>query len=358
MKLLFLGDFLPNNPFQFLGFSTDCKPVGNLECAFAWNSVTKPKAYPIILEPDRLDIVRDSGFSALSLANNHVYDAEAQAFDYMVKCLNDEASDIQFYGLKNRPFARITDGGIRCAVIGCLERCRSRGPKILKEEDVLSLVREIRDDFDRVFVTPHWGKEGEYAFHPSPQQRKLAKKWINAGVDGVFGHHPHTIHGYENIDGKPVFYSLGNFFFTHEEGQKYPLTNIGLAVECDTKKGALSWKYRFIRHSEHEIELVKDDNTSRLNLFFMHISKNLADEDRPWTWHRWAKAVGPIYMIKSSRSWRIRFKQMSCLGTFLLLLAWNALPKNLLMRLGSWLGNKEICEDSERLDSELINLYP
>ena len=137
------------------------------------------------------------------------------------------------------PYAEITLSSKRIAIIGCLEPCRSRGSRLFREENVAGLIRKIRGDFDFIFVTPHWGKEGEYAFHPSPWQRRLAQDWIAKGADGIFGHHSHTIHGYEEIQGKPVFYSLGNFLFKHEEGSKYPLTTLGLAVTYEIERGGL-----------------------------------------------------------------------------------------------------------------------
>lgn len=354
MNLLFVGNFPPNSPANCRELFRDCKPIGNLECVFASNSPIRAKAYPVILDPDHINIVRDSGFAALSLANNHVYDAGVQAFDHMVDSLADAAPGIQFFGLKNRPFARLAVEGLRCAVIGCLEPCRSRGPQIFPEENVLSIVREIRDDFDKVFVTPHWGKEGEYAFHPSPQQRKLAKKWIDGGVDGVFGHHSHTMHGHEIVNGHPVFYSLGNFFFNHEEGREYPLTRFGLAVECDVKNESLTWKYRFLRHGENKVEFVKDDGISEVDSFFIRISENLVDGDRPWTWYRWAKAVGPIYIAKSSRSWRMRFKRNGFYKVLPLWFVWSLLPNNLLLRWGSLLDKGQIAKDAWKIDSNHI----
>ena len=39
------------------------------------------------------------------------------------------------------------------------------------------------------------------------------KTFIHLGVDAVIGMHPHVPQGWELIDGKPIFYSLGNFYF-------------------------------------------------------------------------------------------------------------------------------------------------
>lgn len=286
-------------------------------------------------------MVANSGFAALNLANNHVYDAGPKAFNKMVDLLRYSAPDTQFYGLRDTPFASFQLWDKRLAVIGCLEPCRSRGPKIFREEDVLSLVRKIRGDFDKVFVTPHWGKEGEYAFHPSPRQRKLARRWIEAGVHGIFGHHSHTMHGYETISGHPVYYSLGNFFFHHEEGKGYPLTQYGLSVKWERKNGD-HWSHSFIRHNEWNVVEVRADEAVKLNDLFWHISAELVDKKNPWTPLRWAKSVGPIYIAKSRRSWRLRLKMGPFYKVLPLWAVWCFLPTNLLLRWGSWRGIGQI----------------
>jgi poly-gamma-glutamate synthesis protein (capsule biosynthesis protein) len=60
-------------------------------------------------------------------------------------------------------------------------------------------------------VPPYWHSpfQGELAAY----QRPLARRLIAAGAHAVIGHHPHVLHGMEIIDGRPVFYSLGNFIW-------------------------------------------------------------------------------------------------------------------------------------------------
>ena len=48
---------------------------------------------------------------------------------------------------------------------------------------------------------------------PYPCPRKGAHSLIRAGADAIIGHHPHIIQKEEYYDGKPIFYSLGNFVF-------------------------------------------------------------------------------------------------------------------------------------------------
>jgi len=244
-SICFVGDYAPISDAAFCGALIGGNLIGNIECVISDDSKSGSKAYPIFLKSSCYETIASHHFTALNLANNHVYDAGSSAFDKMFEGLREAIPNVQFYGLSETPYAEITLDNKKIAIIGCLEKCRSRGPRLFKEENVAELTKEIRKDFDYIFVTPHWGKEGEYAFHPSPRQRRLAHAWISSGADGVFGHHPHTIHGYEEIQGKPVFYSLGNFLFDHEEGRKYPLTTLGLAVQYEIENRG-SWQHRFL----------------------------------------------------------------------------------------------------------------
>jgi hypothetical protein len=51
----------------------------------------------------------------------------------------------------------------------------------------------------------------------------------------VVGHHPHVVQDAECVDGRPVFFSLGNHVFD----QKYPATKSGLIADCGLSSRAL-----------------------------------------------------------------------------------------------------------------------
>jgi UDP-N-acetylmuramyl pentapeptide synthase len=61
-----------------------------------------------------------------------------------------------------------------------------------------------------IILSPHWGTD--FAM-PTPEQKAMAKQCIAAGVDCIIGHGAHIASNYEQIDGRPVLYSLGNFVF-------------------------------------------------------------------------------------------------------------------------------------------------
>jgi poly-gamma-glutamate synthesis protein (capsule biosynthesis protein) len=84
-------------------------------------------------------------------------------------------------------------------------------------EAATAAVAAARRAADACIVGIHWGvPNGWVAQFQDPlatYQRPLAAALVRAGADVVVGHHPHVLHGVELIDGRPVFYSLGNFLF-------------------------------------------------------------------------------------------------------------------------------------------------
>ena len=78
MACRFVGDWMPVKALQGMG---DVPCIGNLESAFADGVVTSEKAYTSILPVACLAHVAMGEFAALSVANNHVYDAGKKGFD-------------------------------------------------------------------------------------------------------------------------------------------------------------------------------------------------------------------------------------------------------------------------------------
>jgi poly-gamma-glutamate synthesis protein (capsule biosynthesis protein) len=89
----------------------------------------------------------------------------------------------------------------------------SRVHSFANREDLAALIndaRMLRAQVDVLVLSIHWG------IHFVPKviadyQREIAHAAIDAGVDIVIGHHPHLLKGVEIYNGKPIFYSLGNF---------------------------------------------------------------------------------------------------------------------------------------------------
>ncbi len=349
-RLGFVGDWLPRRGIQPKLLSSSAVVwVGNLECAFAdTTGNSSAKAYPVVVPNTDFESATSWPFSALNLANNHSADAGKWALEKLA-CSIAEKTSIVPYGLVDRPYAELNVGGFQCAVLGCMERVYSRHRSFFPAESVEQAIRHIRPSMDYVFVTPHWGYEGELAGHPSPRQRNLARCWIEAGADGVFGHHSHTVQGCEWIHGKPVYYSLGNFSFDHAEGKEWPLTWVGLAVEWRPDRPT-KVQHCFLFHHPTPVE-ESDEVRSQAEAYFRHVSEDL----KKWNTLEWARAVGPYYIAKSDRSWRLRLSRSKSATTLLKCLVWNCLPKTLLMRFCRRLPPSEALMHVQHMEDCLIH---
>ena len=76
---------------------------------------------------------------------------------------------------------------------------------------MITRIKEMKEEVDILVLSIHWGVEG--STKPRKQEINIAKRAIDAGTDIVMGHHPHVLQGIEVYNGKPIFYSLGNFVF-------------------------------------------------------------------------------------------------------------------------------------------------
>jgi len=82
-------------------------------------------------------------------------------------------------------------------------------------QEILKSIRKGKQNADFLIATIH-AHEPDIAVateEPGDFLPKLAHACIDAGADAFIGHGPHRLRGIEIYNGKPIFYSLGNFFF-------------------------------------------------------------------------------------------------------------------------------------------------
>jgi poly-gamma-glutamate synthesis protein (capsule biosynthesis protein) len=98
---------------------------------------------------------------------------------------------------------------------------------------------------NKVIVFAHWGEE--YSTNKAPI-KEIAKIFVESGASLIAGSHPHVVVTKENIDGVPVYYSLGNFIF--DQYWKDEVKN-GLAALVEFNDGS-------ILETEYPVEIFKD----------------------------------------------------------------------------------------------------
>lgn len=165
--------------------------------------------------------IEDNGFTLVSLANNHILDYGdeglsatkvsfkintfgagdwADAYRPYITTINEKK--IAFLAFTHCEFGTLTDRW---------DRRFNNGAAWINHPDVDSIIISTRNAVDYLFVFAHAGVEN--ITQPLPEWRDRYRAFIDLGCDGVIASHPHIIQGWEKYNGKPIVYSLGNFYF-------------------------------------------------------------------------------------------------------------------------------------------------
>jgi hypothetical protein len=81
------------------------------------------------------------------------------------------------------------------------------------QREVLASIRNTKGNSDFVIATIHAHDPGNFSDIPADYLPTIAHAAIDNGADVFVGHGPHRLRGIEIYKGKPIFYSLGNYFF-------------------------------------------------------------------------------------------------------------------------------------------------
>lgn len=186
------------------------------------------KYYTFRAKPERMSILKEMGTDIVSLANNHVYDYGEEALLDTVDLL--ENAGIPYVGggrnidEAKRPIYFIING-IKIGFVGASngERIRytpqatEESAGILRAYDTTEynqVIREASMECDYLIAYIHWGTEDSN--YLNSDQQRWGREFLASGADIVIGGHPHVLQGIEYVDGKPIIYSLGDFWFNHE----------------------------------------------------------------------------------------------------------------------------------------------
>ncbi len=197
----------------------------NNEFAYSTRGIEEQnKSYTFRADPKRVDILKEMGVDIVSLANNH-------ALDFGMDALLDTFSTLDNAGIAyigaGETMARakapvyFTVGDKTIAFVAASRvvfamdwYATDTSPGMIGTYDptlFLESIREADANADFVIAYVHWGVE--HNNYPEKYQKVFAKNYIDAGADAVIGCHPHVMQGLEFYQGKPIAYSLGNYWF-------------------------------------------------------------------------------------------------------------------------------------------------
>ncbi|HWM89268.1 MAG TPA: CapA family protein [Thermoanaerobaculia bacterium] len=87
---------------------------------------------------------------------------------------------------------------------------------------ITEALKVARNSSQVVLATIHAHEARDRLELPDPFVQPFARACVDAGADAFLLAGPHVLRGVEIYKGKPIFYSLGNFFFQHETIEPMP----------------------------------------------------------------------------------------------------------------------------------------
>ena len=258
------GDF----KFPFLEIADYLKEAdivfGNLESVISDKGIKSGSIYSFRADLEAVEGLVFSGFNAVSVANNHVFDYgreamedsfsrlkkagiayigggfnEKEAYGPVIKEIRDSSTGslqakIAFLAYTNLCStgwqATENKSGIACLIKPQNESLESWLKKARIEKDI----KEAKNLADLIIVSFHYGEE--YRLEPDFFQVSVSKAAIDAGADLVVGHHPHVAQPVEKYNQGYIAYSLGNFVFDQGFSEE---TMKGLLLKITVKNGKI-----------------------------------------------------------------------------------------------------------------------
>lgn len=227
-------DYIPNfrtNGYDYAWsgidglFRRDDLSVINLECTMSDLGDPLPKTFIFRCDTEALDEMLDAGVEVVNLGNNHAYDHGPEALVDSVRNIREAGMAPVGAGADAREAlepALFEIDGWKIAVVG-IDEVVDPFPEAVATDDkpgtaaghdrdaMVRAIRAAERVADLVIVTIHWGVELD--LEPRDYQVEEAHLFIDAGADIIFGHHAHRLQPMDVIEGKPVFWGLGNFVF-------------------------------------------------------------------------------------------------------------------------------------------------
>jgi poly-gamma-glutamate capsule biosynthesis protein CapA/YwtB (metallophosphatase superfamily) len=201
--------------------------VCNLECCISERGEPTRripgKPFFFRAPPVAVEALRAIGVRAVSLANNHALDYEAEALADTLVLLEEGGIAAAGAGrgtdAARRP-AIVDADGVRIGLVGVsdhpAEYAASQDTEGIAHADLshrcppwlLEGLASLRERCDRIIAFPHWGPN--MVAEPAPWQLSRASELQEAGAELVAGHSAHVFHGVGWSPAGPVLTDLGD----------------------------------------------------------------------------------------------------------------------------------------------------
>ena len=226
-----------------------------------------------------VDVLLNTNIKNLCLSNNHILDYGEAGLDNSVKIFKE--NNLQFYGLLNNSNKPLSLDGFEIGIINVSEHeWQSHYSSNIQYEDTVdtsNLILKMKHINDFNILIFHGGLE--HQTYPSSKLLNKLKLYIKLGVDLICIHHSHCISGVKEIDGKKIYFGLGNFYFS-DFSKKHQHSNTGIGVNVSVKNNKLHSEHFFIEKKENKLHILRKNNSTlkKLKMDFKIVSENLNNE--------------------------------------------------------------------------------
>ena len=263
--------FMINNEFTFTGRGT---PTVNKKFTFRAN-------------PGNVSMYEEMGVDIVSVANNHIYDyGEISLLDTLDTL---EQAEIPYVGAGRNLQEAMTPvyyiaNGMKIAFVSATQIERNSVPdtkeatqdsagvlRCMNPDNLLLVIEEAKKNSDYVILYIHWGTESQEAIDWLQEQQ--APIYAQAGVDLIIGDHPHCLQKMDSVEGVPVIYSLGNFWFNSR-------TQNSCVVKVTLRAGEIE-SFQFIpcRQSDCRTALLTGQEKTEVLDYMRTISPNVTIDE-------------------------------------------------------------------------------
>ena len=191
------------------------------------NLPAQPKTFVFRSHPNALRHIMDLGFNLFSLANNHSYNHGFGGLDETLESMDQLAKEGRVFthagiertreGFQSARIMKVGAHTIAFASIGITNdqfRATDSRTGVLSyrnEPDYTLVLKSLREaQADLKILSIHAGVEMKTSTE-SDLRVRFERAIEEGDVDLVLGHHPHVVRPIANINGRAIFYSLGNY---------------------------------------------------------------------------------------------------------------------------------------------------
>ena len=203
------------------------------------------------MNPNAVRVFNKIGADIWSIGNNHTMDAGREGIISTKEHAQRSGAVTFGAGLNDKeasePIYLDEAGGIGIFGVSYMAECipaTKTEAGVFRWDDmeyIQARIDEIKSKCRWCVIVAHGGEE--FAPMPNPYTRDRYLKYLEMGADAVVAHHTHVPENYEiTKDGKPIFYSLGNFIFDTDYQRVHKYTDTGIVLKLNFTLDSLEFE--------------------------------------------------------------------------------------------------------------------